>query len=95
MNRFASMGALVVAGLIVSAVALPSLAYGPETDLLAIKGYSPETIRVTTTQRSRQEWKEPAPPRRTPVENFWHNLYYNNWTGSFDDFGRSIIRDNN
>ncbi len=69
-----------------------SQAYAPEDDLLKIKGYSPELIRMTDTQRSRQEWREPQAPVRTPVENAFHNIFYNNWTGSFDEFGSNIIR---
>ena len=69
-----------------------SLAYAPEDDLLKIKGYSPELIRMTDTQRSRQEWREPEASVRTPLEHAFHNVFYNNWTGSFDDFGSNIIR---
>ncbi|MDX2084209.1 MAG: hypothetical protein SFZ03_02335 [Candidatus Melainabacteria bacterium] len=69
-------------------------AYAPEADLMKIKGYSPETIQSASLQRSRQEWRQPAPPRMTPKEKFFHNLYYNNWTGGVDDFGSQIIRTN-
>ncbi len=67
-------------------------AYAPENDMLHIKNYSPETVQMISTQRSRQEWREPPAAKRTPMENFFHNIYYNDWTGSYDDFGSTIIR---
>lgn len=70
-----------------------AFAYSPEEDLMKIKGYSPELIETTDTQRSRQEWREPSAPRRTPMEKFFHNIYYGNWTGDVDDFGSQIIRE--
>lgn len=68
-------------------------AYAPEGDLLKIKGYSPEVIEATDSQRSRQEWRQPAAPKLNPVEKFMHNIYYGDWTGGVDDFGSQIIRD--
>lgn len=69
-------------------------AYAPESDLMEIKGYSPGLIEAINTQRSRQEWREPEAPKRTTVEQFFHNVYYNNWTGSVDPFGSGVIRNN-
>ena len=69
-----------------------AFAYAPEGDLMKIKGYSPEIIDVTDTQRSRQEWREPPAPEHPPLEKFFHNIYYNEWTGSVDEFGSGIIR---
>ena len=70
-------------------------AYAPEQDLLQIKGYSPEVIETATKQRSRQEWRQPEAPLRTPVEQFFHNIYYNDWTGSVDEFGSTVLRKKN
>ncbi|MBY0403041.1 MAG: hypothetical protein K2X66_04025 [Cyanobacteria bacterium] len=70
----------------------PSFAFAPEPDLLKIKGYSPEVIHTTEVQRSRQEWRVPPVPRLSPMERFLHNIYYNDWVGSLDEFGSQIIR---
>ncbi|MCE3234946.1 MAG: hypothetical protein K0Q50_1126 [Vampirovibrio sp.] len=70
-----------------------ALAYAPEGDLMKIKGYSPEVIDTANSQRSRQEWKEPSAPKQTPMEKFFHNIYYGNWTGGVDDFGAQVIRE--
>jgi hypothetical protein len=82
--------AFVLAGFVAS----HGLAFGyaPEPDLMKIKGYSPEIIKTTDVQRSRQEWRQPPAPDMTPKERFFHNIYYNNWTGSVDEFGSSVIR---
>lgn len=71
-----------------------AFAYAPEDQLLETKGYSPSLIDTISKQRSRQEWREPSAPRRTPMENALHNIYNNDWTGSFDEFGSRIIREN-
>jgi hypothetical protein len=68
-------------------------AYAPEGDLMRIKGYSPEVIEATDSQRSRQEWRQPSAPRMAPIEKFFHNIYYGDWTGGVDDFGSQVIRD--
>jgi len=68
-------------------------AYAPEGDLLKTKGYSPALINTIGTQRNRQEWRQPPAPRRTPLGNAMHNIYNNDWIGSFDDFGNRIIRE--
>jgi hypothetical protein len=68
-------------------------AFAPEEDLMKVKGYSPEVIRVTDVQRSRQEWRTPVEPTQTPVERFFHNIYYGEWTEGIDTFGEQIIRD--
>jgi len=83
----------MLAGAYLAIGANAARAYAPEPDLMKIKGYSPEIIDVTETQRSRQEWREPPAPTLSPVEKFFHNIYYNNWTGSVDDFGSEVIRD--
>jgi hypothetical protein len=70
-----------------------AMAYTPENDLMKIKGYSPEVIQLTETQRSRQEWKEASAPKLGPVERFIHNIYYGDWTGDIDQFGSSVIRE--
>lgn len=70
-----------------------ALAYAPEGDLMKIKGYSPEVIDTANSQRSRQEWREPSAPKQTPMEKFFHNIYYGNWTGGVDDFGSQVIRE--
>jgi hypothetical protein len=72
---------------------LPAMAYTPDEELMQVKGYSPELITVTDTQRSRQEWKQPITPVLSPKQRFLHNIFYNNWTGSVDDFGSQIIRE--
>jgi hypothetical protein len=72
---------------------LPTMAYTPDEELMQVKGYSPELITVTDTQRSRQEWKQPVTPTLSPKQRFLHNIFYNNWTGSVDEFGSQIIRE--
>jgi hypothetical protein len=67
-------------------------AFAPEPDLMKIKGYSPEVVHTTEIQRSRQEWRNPPAPRLTPFERFLSNIYYNDWTGSLDEFGSQVIR---
>ena len=71
----------------------PALAYAPEGDLMKTKGYSPEVIQLAQTQRSRQEWRATAPPKMTPTERFFHNVYYGDWTGDVDQFGSMILRE--
>ncbi len=88
-TNFAAMGTLLV----MLAVGTQALAYAPESDLMKIKGYSPETIAVTDQQRSRQEWRQPSTPAMTPTEKFFHNIYYGDWIGDIDDFGNSKIRE--
>lgn len=84
----------VAFGLAVVAMSgVQAFAYAPEGDLLKVKGYSPEVIQLTESQRSRQEWREASPPSQTPMERFFHNVYYGDWTGSVDPFGSQIIRD--
>lgn len=84
------LGAGLVAGMMLGAQAW---AYSPENDLMKIKGFSPEVIQLTETQRSRQEWKEASAPKLGPVERFIHNVYYGDWTGDIDQFGSGILRD--
>jgi hypothetical protein len=69
-------------------------AYAPDSELMKIKGYSPEVIQVADQQRSRQEWREPSTIRQSPVERFFHNIYYGEWTNGVDDFGNQVIRSN-
>jgi hypothetical protein len=84
-------------GLLVGAATLglnhAALAFAPEGDLLEVKGYSPELVQLTDQQRSRQEWRSPSIPKQTPVEKFFHNIYYGEWTESVDDFGSQVLRD--
>jgi hypothetical protein len=47
---------------------------------------------MTDMQRSRQEWKQPTAPSKSPVEHFFYNIYYGDWTGGVDDFGNQVIR---
>jgi hypothetical protein len=69
-------------------------AFVPNDDLMNTKGYSPEVIFFTQRQRVRQEWKERPAPVMTPKEKFFHNIYNNQWTGSFDEFGEQILKEN-
>lgn len=71
-----------------------AFAYAPEGDLMKIKGYSPEVIETATIQRSRQEWKSPSTPTKSPTERFFHNIYYGQWISPVDDFGSSVLRGN-
>jgi|GEM_PF-1888418 len=87
------LGAGLVSILSWVALANPVFAYAPENDLMKIKGYSPEVIQLTETQRSRQEWKEASAPKLGPVERFFHNIYYGEWTGDIDQFGSGVLRD--
>lgn len=90
-NKFVAAAALIAVITTVIAISA-SFAYAPEGDLMKIKGYSPDLINTINTQRSRQEWREPPAPRRGPLENAFHNIFWNDWTGSFDEFGSEIIR---
>ena len=86
-----SMG--VASILLNAAVALPALAYAPEPELMQLKGYSPEVVSTAQDQRKRQEWRQLGVQTMTPMERFWHNIMYNNWTGSVDPFGSQILRE--
>ncbi|MBX2861024.1 MAG: hypothetical protein KTR14_07305 [Vampirovibrio sp.] len=81
-------------GIFLGAIAFmpASFAYAPEPDVMEIKGYSPEIINTTQVQRNRQEWRKPPAPPMTPREQFFHNIYYNNWIGGVDPFGSQVIR---
>lgn len=70
-----------------------ALAYAPEAELLKTKGYSPEIINTMEAQRSRQEWRQPPAPILSPIKRFMHNIYYNEWTGSIDEFGAQVLRE--
>jgi hypothetical protein len=92
--RHAALGAAL--GALVFLSGLPgslALAYAPENDLMKVKGFSPEMIEITNGQRSRQEWKQAAPPRKSPAERFIHNVYYGEWINSIDEFGSNVMRD--
>jgi hypothetical protein len=90
-----SLGIALGAGILLTHfVGSQALAYVPEGDLLKIKGYSPEVIETADHQRSRQEWKEPSAPKQSPMEKFFHNIYYGDWTGSVDEFGSQVLRGN-
>ncbi len=95
MNTFAkhlTLGVALTTGLIT--LTGQALAYAPEGDLMKIKGYSPEVIQTANLQRSRQEWKEPSTPTKSPKEKFFHNIYYGDWVGPIDDFGSEVLRKN-
>jgi hypothetical protein len=89
-----AIGIALGVGFLLAGMAMPNTAsaLAPEPDLLKIKGFSPEVIQVTETQRSRQEWRTPQAPTLSPMGRFVHNIYYNDWIGSLDAFGDSIIR---
>ena len=70
-----------------------ALAYSPEGDLMEVKGYSPEVIELANRQRSRQEWRQAPAPKHSPVEKFFHNIYYGDWTGNVDGFGERVLRE--
>ena len=85
---------LISLGCIISVLsAAGAHAFAPTTDLLKIKGYSPQTVDVIYTQTKRMEWKNPPAPTMTPEERFYHNVIINDWTGNFDAFGSRIIRE--
>ena len=89
--RFLAWALLVV----VTTVGAPfAQAYEPDPVLMTIQGYSPEFVRFSSIQRDRQEWKAPAPPALTPKQRVIRNFLYNDWLGSFDEFGYEIIREN-
>lgn len=73
-------------------VASSAYAYSPEPELLELKGYSPQTIRVADVQKHRQEWRNAPPPLLSPTKRFFRNIFYNNWVGSMDEFGYGVIR---
>ncbi|MEW5819281.1 MAG: hypothetical protein AB1782_03750 [Cyanobacteriota bacterium] len=62
-----------------------------ETDLVNT-GFSPEIIRVSNLQRSRMEDMEPIQQERTRCQQFWWNVYHNDWLGSTYLFGHQVIK---
>ncbi len=68
-------------------------AYAPEADFLQIKGYSPEIIDSIVTQRYRQEWRYPPPPKRRPKDQILRNIFINDPLGNIDPFGSYKIRE--
>ena len=90
MNRRTPLLLTLVTGLLMSGAAY---AYAPESDLMELKGYSPEVVKVAEKQRSRQEWRQPQAGTLTPMKRFFHNVYYGKWTEGFDEFGSQVIRD--
>lgn len=83
---------LILGGLLMAMVQKPAFALAPDMDLMRIKGYSPEVIHTVEVQRNRQEWRVPMTPRHSPLERILYNIYYNDWTGSMDEFGSYVIR---
>jgi hypothetical protein len=79
--------------LLASQLSVAALAMEPNPELLSIKGYSPQMVTTTGIQQDRMEWKQPPPPPRTPWQQFWHNVYTNDWTGSLDPIGYGTIRE--
>lgn len=79
--------------LLASQLSVAALAMEPTPELLSIKGYSPQMVTTTGIQQDRMEWKQPPPPPRTPWQQFWHNVYTNDWTGSLDPIGYGTIRE--
>ena len=59
----------------------------PDSDLLKVKGYSPEVIYHTGRQTLRQEWQPQQTPYRSKWEQLRRNLWRNDWTGALDEFG--------
>jgi len=72
---------------------LTAQAYEPTKSLLESKGFSPLTADIVDVQAKRQEWKQPPPPERTPVEQVKRNIWINDWLGNVDPFGSYIIRE--
>jgi hypothetical protein len=70
-----------------------AFSYAPEVEQMKIKGYSPMMIKMVQDQRNRQEGRDSVSPTLTPAERFFHNIYYNDWTGSIDNFGSEVIRE--
>ena len=89
MKKLAATGILMA---LLAVTGSQAFAYGPEGDLLKIKGYSTETIQAVDIERSRMEWRQPAAPRMSPKEKFFHNIYYGDWIGEVDDFGNTTMR---
>ena len=70
----------------------PVLAWSAnETDLVNT-GFSPETVRVSNLQRSRMEDMQPIQQERTRWQQFWWNVYHNDWLGSTYEFGQQVIK---
>jgi hypothetical protein len=75
------------------ALATPlSYAVTPEVETMELKGYSPDTIDLVMHARSQAEWRGIPAPRRSPVEMVLYNLIHNDWTGTLDQPGYSVIR---
>jgi hypothetical protein len=77
------------------ATAVPVNAEGlpPEPTLMNAKGYSPELITATSSQRLRQEWQPQAKPYRTWWQQLKRNVSRNDWTGQLDQFGAPSFKD--
>ena len=79
--------------LFASQLGITALAFEPNPELLSIKGYSPQIVTTIGIQQDRMEWKQPPPPPGTPWQQFWHNVYTNDWTGSIDPISYGTIRE--
>jgi len=93
-KRFSAKPTVAMAAFLLISFAAPMAhAYTPEGDLMKIKGYSPELVETTNVQRSRQEWRTPSVPKRSPFQQLLHNIWSGNWSDDLDPPGFSVIRD--
>lgn len=80
-------------GLLANLLHVSPADYAPAPDLLQRKGYSPETVQTIDTQRYHQEWRYPPKPKRTPKQQFWHNVKLGDPMGYIDPFGDYTMRE--
>lgn len=84
MNKLAMLAVLIA----VMSTASPVLAWSADEVDLANTGFSPETIRVISLQKSRMEDMEPIQQERTRSQQFWWNIVHNDWLGLTYEFGQ-------
>ena len=92
-TRYALLSVLLVVAFCVES-ALPSFAYSPEVETMEVMGFSPDTIDMTMTTRSRAEWRGIRPRKRSFKEQLMYNFVHNVWIDPVDELGHSIIRRN-
>ncbi|MFM7389104.1 MAG: hypothetical protein ACKO34_00595 [Vampirovibrionales bacterium] len=90
--KTARMLVSVMALAVLGSGGLSALAATPDEEFLIRKGYSPETTDIVGNVRSRVEWKEIAPPKRSSFKQFIYNVIHNDPIGNVDEFGYGVIR---
>jgi|GEM_PF-5415393 len=90
-TRLTLLSALLVVAF-AGASSIPSMAYTPDVDTMNVMGFSPDTIDMAMTARSRAEWRGVRSRKRSPGVQILYNLIHNDPTGGLDESGHNIIR---